>query len=108
MVPAAKINLAAKDRNANKLTKKEIFALLIACYAAVADESKHNKSTLVDILSENIAANPERVATAPASADAIAPVPVPAAAVDPVADTAGAADAAAVVPDVPSNPSSQV
>ena len=80
----------------------------VACYAAVADESKHNKSTLVAMLSENIVVDPERVATAPASDDVIAPVPVPDAIIDPVASAAGAAAADAVVPEVPSNPSSQV
>ena len=105
MVPATKIKLAAKDNNAKKLTKKEICALLMACYATVADESKHNKPTLVSMLSENIAAKPERVATAPASAAAVAPVPVPAAVIDPVAAAAGVSAAAAVAP---ANSSSQV
>ena len=50
MVPAAKIKLAAKDKDSNKLTKKEICALLMAYYATVADESKHNKPTLVSML----------------------------------------------------------
>ena len=108
MVPAAKIKLAAKDKDANKLTKKEVCALLMNFYATVADESKHNKHTLVATLSKNIAANPERVATTSALAADIAPVPVPAAVIDPVAATDGAAAAAAVAPDVPANPSSQV
>ena len=108
MVPAAKIKLAAKDNDANKLTKKEICALLMACYATMADESNHNKPNLVVMLSENIAENPERVATAPSSAAAIAPVPIPAAVIDPVAAAVGGAAAAAVAPAVPDNPSSQV
>ena len=104
-IPAAQIKLAAKDNDTNKLIKKEICALLMACYATVADESKHNKPIIVAMISENITANPERVATAPASAAAIAPVPVPADVIDPVAAAAGAA---AVAPAVPDNPSSQV
>ena len=58
MVTAAKIKLAAKENYSNKITKKEICALLMACYATVEDKSKHNKPTLVAMLSENIAANP--------------------------------------------------
>ena len=62
MVPAAKIKLAATDNDAKKPIKKEICALLMACYATVAEESKHIKPTLVAMLPENIAANQERVA----------------------------------------------
>ena len=108
MVPAANIKLDAKDNDANNLTKKEICALLMACYATVAGESKHNKPTLVAMLSENIAANPERVATATASTADIYPIPVPDAVIDPVAAASGAAAAATVAPTVPANPSSQV
>ena len=60
------------------------------------------------MLSENIAVNPERVATDPDSADAIAPVPIPAAVIDPIAAAAGASAADAVSPAVPDNLSSQV
>ena len=60
------------------------------------------------MLSENIAANPERVATAPVLAAAIAPVPFTSAVIDPVAAAAGSAEAAAVAPAVPDNPSSQI
>ena len=108
MVLAAKIKLAAKDNDANKITKKEICALLMACYTTVADEIKHNKPIIVAMLSENIAVNPERVATDPDSADAIAPVPIPDAVIDPISAAAGASAAAAVSPAVPDNLSSQI
>ena len=52
--------------------------------------------------------NPERVPTDPASAAAIALVPVPDAVIDLVAAASGEASAAAVAPDIPYNPSSQV
>ena len=74
----------------------------------VAYESKHNKPTIVSMLSENIAANPERVPTAPASAATIAPVPVPDTVIDPVDAATGAAADASVAPAVPDNTSSQV
>ena len=106
MVPATKIKLAAKENDSNKLTENEICAPLMDCYATVPDESKHNKPNLVAMLSENIEANPEMIATASASAASIAPVPVPDAVIDPVAAAAGAADAADVAPAVPANPSS--
>ena len=48
------------------------------------------------------------VATDPSLAADIAPVPVPAAVIATVSAVAGAAVAAAVDPDVPANPSSQV
>ena len=51
MVPAVKIKLSEKDNNDKNPTKKGICVLLMACYATVADESKHNKPTLVAMLS---------------------------------------------------------
>ena len=62
MAPAAKTKLAAKNNDVAKLTKKEICALLMACYATTVDEKKYTNKILVTMLSEKIASNPERVA----------------------------------------------
>ena len=62
MAPGANTKLATKDNDVAKLTKKEICALLMSCYATTVDENKYAKNILVAMLSEKIASNPEKVA----------------------------------------------
>ena len=62
MAPGAKTNLDTNNNDVAKLEKKEICALLMACYATTVDENKSAKTILVTT------SNPERVAAlAPAS-----------------------------------------
>ena len=48
MAPGAKTKLATNDNDVAKLTKKEICALLMACYATTVDENKYAKKNYCD------------------------------------------------------------
>jgi hypothetical protein len=53
--------LSQKSGDVSKITKKEICSILLACYGALVEESKHNKPALVDMLRVKIAERPENV-----------------------------------------------
>ena len=60
----AKQNLANKNGDVSKITKKYICSLLLACYGKEVEEHKHHKPSLVQKLSSEIAKRPEAVAVA--------------------------------------------
>jgi hypothetical protein len=68
LVAAAKLKLGANNGDVNKITKKEICALLLGCYGITALESKHLKPALCIMLSEKIAVNPGNIAVSPVAA----------------------------------------
>ena len=61
LAPEAKKKLANKLGDVNKLTKKEISALLLVCYLIEEDE-KRKKGALVAILNNSIEKDPTKVA----------------------------------------------
>ena len=58
--PAAKAKLAAKCGDINKITKNDIFSLLLACFGEVVWEST-SKPALVQLFSANFRKIPEAV-----------------------------------------------
>ena len=60
----AKHNLANKNEDVSKITKKYICSLLLVCYGKEVEEHKHHKPSLVQKLSSEIAKRPEAVAVA--------------------------------------------
>jgi hypothetical protein len=62
LAPLAKDNLAKKNGDVSKITKKQICSLLLACYGIELDEQKHPKPSLVEKLSKEIAERPKAVA----------------------------------------------
>jgi hypothetical protein len=52
----------------NKITKKEICAILLAYYGTAIEESKHSKSVFVQMLSGKIAESPENIVVPPVAA----------------------------------------
>jgi hypothetical protein len=55
------VKLAAKNGNVEKLTMKEIYSILLACYGLVVDDKKYKKPTLVLILRSKIDESPANV-----------------------------------------------
>ena len=61
----AKKNLAEKNGDVSKITKKEICSLMLSCYAKYADEAKYSKPALIEMLAELIRKSPESVVPDP-------------------------------------------
>jgi hypothetical protein len=61
MPPSAKSKLVEKNNNVNKLTKKDIFSLLLTCFAVKEDANKKRQGDLVVLLSMEIEAHPDKM-----------------------------------------------
>jgi hypothetical protein len=98
LAPDAKVKLAEKNGEIEKLTKKHICSLLLVEYGTLVDESKHLKPKLVDMLMAKMAEARSKAAQTESQATAVVATPAaaaPAAASTNVVEAPASAQAAA-------------